>query len=121
MQAQAIDARIMLTVLAFVLALTVAVAAPLTGRAADGPDVFSMCWTVSGIMELECIEANDGTGDERGTASVARPEIVRDTVTDYIFMEQNTWGEDFDYTPVIAPYFPSWDDFSLRHNGIVSY
>lgn len=122
MQAQTIDARITLTVLAFVFALVVAVATQLTTTAADGPDEVSMCWTGSYLMYLECVEVNVGVTSERGTASIDRPAIVRDTVTDYAFMEQNTWGEGFDPTRFSAPsHFPNPDDASLTHNGMPSY
>jgi len=122
MQARKIDARIVLTALAFMAALVMAVVIPMTVGAADGPDEFSMCWTGSIITYLECVEANGGVSSERAPASVAIPAIVRDTLTDYAYMEQNTWGEDFDPTRLTtSSHFPTPDDASLTHNGIPSY
>jgi len=120
MQAQTIDARIMLTILTFVFALAVVVGAPLATMAADGPDDFPMCWTGSYVTYLECVEANGGPGGVRGTASVARPEIVRDTVTDYGFMEQNTWGEHFVFAPT-GPHFPNAEDATFIQDGMPTY
>jgi hypothetical protein len=122
MRAQSINARIILSVVAFMTALIIAVAMPMMSRAAGDADEFPMCWTGSYITYLECVEVNGGSTGERGTASVARPAIVRDTITDYAYMEQNTWGENFDSTRLIQPsYFPTADEASLVHNGIPSY
>ena len=119
MQARTIDVRIVLTTLAIVFAFAVAI--PLTTRAADEPDEFPMCWTGSYVTYLECVQANLGFGSERGTAAVEQTAIVRDTITDFRYMEMNTWGEDFTIAPLAAPYFPTPDDASLRHSGTISY
>ena len=121
MQAQTIDARIVLTALAFVFALVVVAAAPLTALAADGPDEFAECRTGSYVTYLECIEANVGISGQRGTASVDRPAFVLGTDTDFLFMELNMWGEDFAFTPRAMPYFPSPERNSIIDSSITTY
>ena len=121
MHAPTIDVRIVLTALAFVFALVVVAAAPLTASAADGPDEFTECRTGSYVTYLECVEANVGISGERGTASVDRPAFVAGTVTDVRFMELNMWGADFAFTPRAMPYFPSPEHDSIIDSRITTY
>jgi hypothetical protein len=120
MQAQTIDARIVLTILAFVLALVVAVATPLVASATDEHE-FSKCRSGGYDTVLECFEDTVGNSGERGPAAVARPAFLAGTLSDILFMELNMWGADFDVTPRATPYFPSPERDSIIDNRITTY
>ncbi len=120
MQAQTIDARIVLMIRAFVFVLIVAVATPLTASAAD-EDEFSECMSGGYDTYLECFEATVGNSDERGPAAVTRPAIVLGTLSDVLFMELNTWGADFDLAPAAIPYLPSPMRDSVIDSQITTY
>lgn len=121
MQAQTIGARIVLTILALVFALIVAVAMPLTASAADEPDEYAECQTRGYDTYLECIEAIMGNSGERGPAAIARPAIFPSTLDDFLFLDLNMWGADFDFAPPSAPYFPSPMHDSIIDSRVTSY
>ena len=120
MQAQTIDVRVVLTVFAVMFAL-VAAATPRIASATDESDEFWGCRTGNYDTYLECIEATVGNNDDRGPAAVARPAIVAGTLADFLFIELNLWGADFDFTPRAAPYFPSPAHDSIIDSRITVY
>jgi hypothetical protein len=113
------DTRIVLTLLTFAFALAVAVAHPLPAGATDRQNEFPMCWTGSYVSYLECVEINVETSRERDITTVGRLAIVPNTVTDYLYMEMNVWGTDFEFAPRTAPRLPIWDGASLQQNSIM--
>jgi hypothetical protein len=121
MQAQTIDARIVLMIRAFVFVLIVAVATPMIASADDEQDRHAECSIGGYETYLECFEDTVGNSDERGPAAVTRPAIVLGTLSDFLFIELNMWGADFDLTPAGTPYFPSPVRDSIIDSQITTY
>jgi hypothetical protein len=106
MQAPMISARTVLTTLAIVFALVVA-ATPQITTATDEPDEFSNCRSGRFATYLECIQTKIGADTEREAAAATQIAIAPGSLDFFLFIELNTWGQDFVFAPQSTPYFPS--------------